>query len=64
MAQITVKMGDGSTRTYDGEVEILEGGVLKVTPDEEQYPIVFLSPQIVWLEATQEQGKSATPKVF
>lgn len=59
MAHITVTMGDTSTRSYDGKVDILDGGVLKVTPDEKQYPIVFLSAQI-WLEAEQEQRKPRT----
>ena len=53
-------MGDTSTRSYDGKVDILEGGVLKITPDDEQYPIAFLSAQI-WVEAEQEQRKHATP---
>jgi hypothetical protein len=60
MANITVTMADTSTRTYDGRVDILEGGVLKITPDDEQYPIAFISAQI-WLEAKQDQRESATP---
>jgi len=62
MAQIKVIMGDTSTRTYDGTIDVLEGGVLKIIPHEEQYPLVFLSAQL-WLEANEKQRKPATPQI-
>ncbi len=58
MAYIKVIMANTSTRTYEGKVDILEGGVLKITPDDKQYPIAFLSAEI-WVEAEQYQQKSA-----
>jgi hypothetical protein len=63
MAQIKVLMSDTGTRTYDGTINVLEGGVLLITPDEEQYPLVFLSAQI-WVEANQAQRKPGTPKIY
>lgn len=58
MAYIKVIMADTSTRSYEGNVDILEGGVLKITPDDKQYPIAFLSA-LIWVEAEQDQQKSA-----
>lgn len=58
MAYIKVIMAAKSTRSYEGNVDILEGGVLKITPDDKQYPIGFLSA-VIGVEAEEDQEKSA-----
>jgi hypothetical protein len=57
---IALIMADQSTRSYVGKVDILEGGVLKIKPDDKQYPLVLLSAAM-WLQVEQEQREPATP---